>query len=113
MVVNYIREAQIAAGIPRDQVYDFTMYILAGFLAAGLIANALVRPLHESWFMPPEAVAALQAEGRKASEAVATGSFGIGRGGFDLPAALAWAAVGIPLLWGVWTTLQKTAALFD
>jgi hypothetical protein len=26
--------------------------------------------------------------------------------------ALAWLAVGIPLLWGVWTTLQKAAALF-
>lgn len=26
--------------------------------------------------------------------------------------ALAWLLVGIPLLWGVWTTLQKAAALF-
>jgi hypothetical protein len=24
----------------------------------------------------------------------------------------AWAAVGVPLAWGVWTTLLKTAALF-
>jgi len=26
--------------------------------------------------------------------------------------ALAWVLVGIPLLWGIWTTLQKAAALF-
>ena len=26
--------------------------------------------------------------------------------------ALAWLLVGIPLLWGIWTTLQKAAALF-
>jgi hypothetical protein len=26
--------------------------------------------------------------------------------------AAAWAAVGIPLLWGVWTTIQKAAPLF-
>jgi hypothetical protein len=25
---------------------------------------------------------------------------------------LAWAAVGIPLLWGVWMTLRKAAVLF-
>ena len=26
---------------------------------------------------------------------------------------VAWLLVGIPLLWGVWTTLQKAAALFE
>jgi hypothetical protein len=29
------------------------------------------------------------------------------------PVAVAWLLVGIPLLWGVWTTLQKAAALFE
>jgi hypothetical protein len=27
-------------------------------------------------------------------------------------AIAAWLAVGIPLAWGVWVTLQKTAVLF-
>ncbi|NVP57237.1 OFA family MFS transporter [Mycoplana rhizolycopersici] len=111
VVVNYIREFQISAGIPRDQVYDFTMYILAGMLALGLVANALVRPLSEKWYMKPEEVAALQAKSA-AAQAGPTGSFGIGKGGLDGQAALAWAVVGIPILWGVWITLQKTAALF-
>jgi hypothetical protein len=26
--------------------------------------------------------------------------------------AVAWLLVGVPLLWGVWMTLQKAAALF-
>lgn len=26
--------------------------------------------------------------------------------------ALAWLAVGIPLLWGIWTTLEKAVVLF-
>ncbi len=26
--------------------------------------------------------------------------------------ALAWLGVGLPLLWGVWTTLQKAVVLF-
>src|SRR2546426_5364223 len=51
VLVNYIREAQIAAGVPRQQVYDFTMYILAGLLVLGFVANALVKPLPERWFM--------------------------------------------------------------
>ncbi|CAM2958205.1 Nitrate/nitrite transporter NarK [Paracoccus aminovorans] len=111
VVVNYLREAQIAAGVPRAQVYDYTMYILAGFLALGLICNLLVRPLDEKWFMKPDELAALQAREHKTAE-VKSGSFGIDRGRFDLPALLAWAAVGIPLAWGVWMTAQKTAALF-
>ncbi|MBI5013482.1 MAG: MFS transporter, partial [Methylocystis sp.] len=32
--------------------------------------------------------------------------------GGSLLLVLAWTAVGVPLAWGVWTTLLKTAALF-
>ncbi|HKP23801.1 MAG TPA: OFA family MFS transporter [Dongiaceae bacterium] len=112
VVVNYIREFQINAGIPRDQVYDFTMYILCAMLVGGLIANLLVKPLHEKWFMSDAEVAALQAKSAAAARAEGTGSFGIGKGGLDGKAVIAWAIVGIPILWGVWVTLQKTAALF-
>ena len=40
------------------------------------------------------------------------GSFGIGHGRLDVPAALAWLAVGLPMLWGVWITLRSVLALF-
>jgi MFS family permease len=111
VVVNYIREFQLDAGIPRAQVYDFTMYILAGMLALGVIANFLVKPLEDKWFMSDEDVAALQAR-TAASQTSHSGSFGIGKGGLDAKAVLAWAAVGIPILWGVWITLQTTAKMF-
>ncbi|EHS53025.1 major facilitator superfamily MFS_1 [Rhizobium sp. PDO1-076] len=111
VVVNYIREAQIAAGVPRDQVYNFTMYILAGMLLLGLIANAFVRPLADKWFMTDDEVAALQAK-TAAANAGPSGSFGIGKGGFDGKALIAWTVVGIPMLWGVWNTLKATLALF-
>ncbi len=112
VVVNYIREAQIAAGVPRAQVYDFTMYILAGMLVLGLLCNLLVKPVAAKWYMSEAEVAALQAKTAQAGATVATGSYGIGRGGLDARAALAWAAVGIPILWGVWITLSKTLVLF-
>jgi MFS family permease len=112
VVVNYIREAQIAAGVaPGPALYTSTMYILAGMLALGLIANAFVKPLSDKWFMSDEEVASLQAK-TAAANAGPTGSFGIGKGGFDGKAALAWAAVGLPLLWGVWVTLKSSLALF-
>lgn len=111
VVVNYIREAQIAAGLPRDQVYNTTMYILAGMLALGLVANAFVRPLADKWFMKDAEVAALQAK-TAAVNAGPSGSFGIDRGGLDAKALLAWACVGLPLAWGVWVTVKASLALF-
>lgn len=111
VVVNYIREFQIAAGVPRAQVYDYTMYILAGMLAVGLVANFFIKPLSDKWFMSDEEVAELQAA-TKAKDSGPSGSFGIGKGGLDAKALLAWTAVGIPIIWGVWTTFEKSLILF-
>lgn len=111
-VVNYIREAQISAGVaPGPALYSGTMYILSGMLVLGLLANFLVKPLSDKWFMSDAEVAALQAKSAAANSAE-TGSFGIDKGGFDAKALLAWALVGIPLLWGVWVTLKSTLVLF-
>jgi MFS family permease len=54
VVVNYIREFEIAAGVSRDHVYDVTMYVLAGMLVGGFICNLLIKPLADKWFMKPE-----------------------------------------------------------
>jgi MFS family permease len=110
VVVNYIREAQLAAGVPRDHLYDFTMYILCAMLVGGLICNFLVKPVDPKWYMSAEEVAALQAA--RAADTAPTGSFGIGKGGLDWKAAVFWLFVGVPLAWGVWKTLQSTATLF-
>jgi MFS family permease len=50
-IITRIREAQLARGIPAASVYNTTMYILAGLLVIGLIANLLVRPVAEKWYM--------------------------------------------------------------
>jgi MFS family permease len=110
VVVNYIREAQLAAGVPRSQLYDFTMYILCGMLVLGLLCNLLVRPVNPKWYMSNEEVAALQAKGTGAM--VTGGSYGIGKGGFSFGALLFWAFVGIPLGWGVWITLKNAVKIF-
>ena len=113
VVVNYIREAQLAAGVPRDHLYDFTSYVLCGMLIIGLICNFLIKPVNPKWFMSQEEVAKLQAASAKSATDMPSGSFGIGKGGLDWQAAVFWAFVGIPLAWGVWTTLKATVAIFQ
>ena len=61
VVVNYIREFQLAAGVPRDQLYNTTMYILCAMLVAGLICNYLIKPVDAKWHMSDAEVAKLQA----------------------------------------------------
>lgn len=118
VVVGYMREYQLGLGLPPSQVYNSTMYILAGMLLLGLICNLLVRPVNPKHFMTPEELAR---EKQLAHEKVdASGASllpqaemdRIGRGGNPLLIALAWAAVGLPLLWGVSITLERALVLF-
>jgi MFS family permease len=46
-LVNYIREYQITHGVASAASYNTTMYVMAGLLVAGFIANSLVRPLDD------------------------------------------------------------------
>src|SRR3954463_12624432 len=112
VVVNYIREFQLAAGVPRDQLYNSTMYVLCAMLVAGLICNYFVKPVDPKWQMSPEEVGKLQAASAKSAATVQHGSYGIGKGGLDARAALFWAFVGIPLAWGVWKTLESASKIF-
>ncbi len=112
VVVNYLREFQLAAGVPRDHLYDTTMYILCSMLIAGLICNYLIKPVDPKWNMSADEVARLQAASAKNEAAMQRGSFGIGRGGLDAKAALFWAFVGVPLAWGVYKTLESVVKIF-
>jgi MFS family permease len=193
VIVNYMHDTRVAEGVPPDQIYHPIFYVLAGLLVAGFIANLLIRPLHQKWFMKPEEVEALQVKtavtsARRVVEIRATHeisrnirllqpigmcliAFSLvwwittytklgGLGGaweclifatdacaeaMTRPeltgyfayrpflmwigvalwlagvvlnprrieiAPLAWAAVGIPLLWAVWITIEKALVLF-
>src|SRR6201997_5463847 len=79
VVVNYLREFKLAAGVPRDQLYNSTMYVLCAMLIAGLICNFMIKPVAAKWYMSVDEVAKLQAETAGGS-AGQTGAFGIGKG---------------------------------
>jgi hypothetical protein len=74
----------------------------------------MVRPVAEKYYMTPEQLAALDAADK--AKAMAAGVPAAAAVSSDpTPAwqvALAWVAIGIPLAWGVWVTLQKAAILF-
>ncbi|SFK36617.1 OFA family MFS transporter [Methylorubrum salsuginis] len=108
VLVNYLREYQLAAGLPNAQAYNQTMYILAGLLVLGLICNLLVRPVAARHHMTEAAAPAAARSG-------ATGIRPTTRTAEPTTSSalvvLAWAAVGLPLAAGVLITLQKAAIL--
>jgi len=106
VVVSYLREFEIAAGVPRESVYDVTLYVLACFLVIGFVCNWAVKPLASKWFMSDEQVAALQ------TAPVHSEHMHAAPAAMSATVLLAWLAVGIPILWGVWVTLQSAFALF-
>ena len=112
VLVNYLREYQLSHGVARADAYDITLYILAGLLVLGFICNLLVRPVADKYFMTDEQLKAEQAIGHDAGADHSTSLEWKADPSTKPLAILAWLAVGIPLAWGVWITLQKTAVLF-
>lgn len=109
-LLTYLRDFQLESGVPKAQVYDITMYILVGLLVLGLACNLLIRPVAEKYHMSD---AELAAEKVKAHERSISPDATIAAPAAFTPAvALAWLAVGLPMLWGAWITLQKAMVLF-
>ena len=112
-LIGAFRQYQLDHGIPKAQVYSTTMYVLAGLLGLGLICNLLIRPVAEKNFM----TAADEARFDAAQQAANSAGAGTSAVGSSEPSptwliVAAWLAVGVPIAWGVWITLQKAAVLF-
>jgi MFS family permease len=114
VVVNYMRDYQLGLGIPREQVYNQTMFILVGMLVVGLIANLMIKPVDAKHFMTAEELAH---EKKLAHEKASAAEVGAGHGAVSqsnaLWVALAWTAVGIPLVWGIYRTLLSVGKFFN
>jgi MFS family permease len=113
VLVNYIREYQLEQGVARADAYTVTMYILAGLLVLGFICNWLVKSVAEQHYLTDAELAEEKKQADdthehfiKDVEALASEVSHSGK------VTLAWLAVGIPLAWGVWMTLQKAVLLF-
>lgn len=113
VVVNYMHDIRLEQNIPFDQIYGPIFYVLAGMLVVGLLANLLVRPVADKYFMSD---AELAHEKQLAHEKSLTAMVGQGSGettgSSSIVPVFAWLAVGIPLAYGIWVTLQKSTVLF-
>jgi MFS family permease len=47
VLVNYLREYQLAQGVAKADAYNVTMYIMAAILVLGFVCNWLIKPVHE------------------------------------------------------------------
>jgi MFS family permease len=109
VLVNYIREYQLGRGVPPEDAYTFTMYVLVGFLAIGLVCNLLVRPVDPQLFTSGTPGSAQAPAAPPAAVSPARVPL---RPGHWAEVAVAWVLVGVPLAWGVYRTLTLAAQLF-
>jgi MFS family permease len=102
VLVNYIREFQIAHGVAPSNAYTFTMYILVVFLGVGLVCNLAVRPVNQGLFTLAPLTSSGQSEKTRAD--VPAGEWGL--------VAAGWMLAGVPLGWGVFRTLTLVSQMF-
>ncbi len=120
-VIVRVRDAEIAAGVPKTHVYNAVMYIMVGVLALGFVCNLLVRPVHERWLMRRAGTAGalndagLAAARGQAPSVAAPGisSLGIGRGGISGAALIPWLIVAVPVAWGLYKALLSAAKILS
>jgi MFS family permease len=61
VLINYIREYNVTHGVPKAQAYNTTMYIMAGLLVIGFLANLCVRAVNKKYHMAAQTGAGMGA----------------------------------------------------
>lgn len=114
VVVNYIREFQLAHGVPAHQAYNVTMYVLAGMLLAGLLCNLLIRSVDPRHHMTEVQLANERATSPAHARSAATTAPEAAPAAASYTGLLviAWTAVALPIAWGGWITLSKALTFF-
>lgn len=111
VVVNYMHDTRLEKKIPFDQLYAPIFVVLAGLMVVGFIANMMVKPVAEKYFMTDAELAEVQKIGHE--KALQTETISLEDSAqHGLLVKLAWLAVLVPIGYGVWSTLQKAWTLF-
>lgn len=113
VVVNYMHDVRLEAGVPFDQVYAPIFYVLAGMMMIGFFANLLVRPVADKFFMTDAELAEEKkiAHEKSISDLNILSDANI-KHNMTL-ATIAWLCVLVPISYGVWSTVQKAWILFS
>lgn len=119
VIVTYIREYELTKGTPYELIYNTILYILAGMLILGLICNLLIRPISKKYFMKPnELTYAKQLAYKKLSihytNQVSEIEFNkTSKHSKNLILiSSVWIITSIPLILGIWLTIQNINFIF-
>ena len=112
VVVNYMHDVRLEAGVPFDQVYAPIFYVLAGMMVVGFVANLLVKPVADKYFMTEAELGAEKKIAHEKSLVEVDKSIVAPTKGLQPLAIAAWLLVLIPISFGIWSTVQKAAILF-
>jgi len=110
VVVNYMHDTRLEAGVPFDQIYAPIMLVLAVMMVVGFVANMLIKPVDEKYFMTDTELEAVRSAGHEKSTKT-VGAVTADKSSFVM--FLAWSAVGIPIIYGIWSTAQKAWTFFS
>ncbi len=107
VLINYIREYQIyTLNMPAADAYSVTMYIMAGLLVVGLIANLFIRPVNKKHFKDIP----VENNDDNTNPIQPTDNLPVRTEPIKL--ILIWSVVTIPLLWGLYQVVLKSIPLF-
>ena len=114
VVVNYLHDTRLEKGVPFDQVYAPIFVVLAGLMVVGFVANLLIKPVADKYFMTDAELAEVRKAGHeKTLENAATVTASGDSTQHPVLVKLAWLAVLIPISYGIWMTVQKAWVLFS
>ncbi len=84
---------------------------LSALLAVGFICNLLIKPVEDKHYMSDGELEQHRARSPR-KRMTSADALTAARGEFGVGGVLAWLAVGVPFLIGVWIALEKAAGLF-
>lgn len=115
VVVNYLHDTRLESGIAVDKLYSPIFLVLAGMLVIGFIANWLIKPVAEPYFMTDTELENARKMGHENPLIMGSKqtSMAANKSLQGLWVKLAWAVVLLPIFYGIWSTFQKAWGLFS
>lgn len=113
VIVNYMHDTRLESGVAFDEIYAPIFLVISILLVIGFIANFLIKPVDESKTMSDEELENVRKLAHETSLKDLQTSAGASTQGGGVIALLAWAAVVLPISYGIWVTIQKAWTLFS
>ena len=112
LIINGFLDAEGTPGKLTNDAYRPALLTMVGVLAVGFVANLLIRQVADRFHEPDHEERQLTHHADDGGGAATTTKTHTTTATRPVLLAIAWAIVGLPLVYGVYQTLVKTASLF-